>query len=168
MYQRVLRTREASDPRAGRRLAGVGAVLRQGTAAARVVRATRQGCMTPALGLNVLLAGKPRPQTKLQPAAARRSSVRAGRPPLRPRRRQLTRTARSDVSARTRFALAPLRGRFERLFNASEAYLRDTPPTRRESCAALVDESGVARIAPPSRSIRRRINATENRGVVTG
>ena len=29
-------------------------------------------------------------------------------------------------------------------------------------------ESGIARIAPPSQSFRRRINATENRGVLTG
>ena len=68
------------DPRTGRRLAGVGAVPREGTAAAEAVRAARQGCMTPALGLNVLLAGKPRLETKLQPAAARSRSVGAYRP----------------------------------------------------------------------------------------
>ena len=48
------------------------------------------------------------------------------------------------------------------------AYLRDTPPTRRESCAAVVVQSGVARIAPPPQWIRRRISATEIRNVPTG
>ena len=125
----ALGTVPARDPRAGGRLAGVGAVPRERTAAARVVRTTRQGCMTPALGLNVLLAGKPRPETKLHPAAARRSPVRAGRPPLLLRWRQLTGIGQvQGAPARTRSALAPLRWRFERLFNASDAYLRDTPP----------------------------------------
>ena len=48
------------------------------------------------------------------------------------------------------------------------AYLRATSPARHESCAAMVEQSGTSRIAPPSQSIRRRINATENRGVLTG
>ena len=47
------------------------------------------------------------------------------------------------------------------------AYLRDTPPTRRENSAALVAESGPSRTAPPSRPFRRRINVTKNIGVLT-
>ena len=66
-----------------------------------MVRTARQGCVTPALGLNVLLAGKPRPETKLQPAAARRSPVRAGRPPLvLPRRRQLSPIGQAEARRR--------------------------------------------------------------------
>ena len=117
----ALGTVPARDPRAERRLAGVGAVSCGGTAAARMVRAALQGCVTPASGLSVLLVGKPRPETKLQPAAARWSPVRAGRPPLvLRRRRQPTRKGPRWPSPATRSALAPLRGRFERLFNASD------------------------------------------------
>ena len=47
------------------------------------------------------------------------------------------------------------------------AYLRDTPPTRRENSAAPVAESGPSRTAPPSRPFRRRINVTKNIGVLT-
>ena len=69
----ALGTVPAGDARTGRGLACVGAVPRQRAVAARMMRTAHQGCITPALGRNVLLAGKPRPKTKLHPAVARRS-----------------------------------------------------------------------------------------------
>ena len=94
--------------------------------------------MTPTLGLNVLLAGKPRPETKLQPAAARRSPVRAARPPLLLRWPQLTgigeiRSCRTEPAPPSRRYGGGSNG----CSTQATAYLRDTPPTRRESCAAL-------------------------------
>ena len=78
----ALGTVPAGDARAGWGLACVGAVPRQRAAATGMVRAAHQGCIAPALGRNVLLAGKPRPKTKLHPAAARRSHRPRGPTPL--------------------------------------------------------------------------------------
>ncbi|MCY3792959.1 MAG: hypothetical protein OXG51_01120 [Gammaproteobacteria bacterium] len=74
----ALRAVPASDPRAPRRLAPVGAVPRQRAAAARVVRAPLKPCLAPCLGGNVPLAGKPRLVAKLH---RRRPG---GGPPRRP------------------------------------------------------------------------------------
>ena len=104
------------------------------TAADRIVRITRQGGMTPALGLNVLLSGKPRPEPKLHPAVAQRSHVRASRPPLllstasAYRDGQVRRVGTN--SRRLRAATVAVRTAVQRkrgLPSTSDAYLRDTP-----------------------------------------
>ena len=70
----ALRAVPASDACSERRLALVGAVPRQRAAAVRMVRAPLKPCLTPCLGDNVPLAGKPRLVAKLHrhlgPAAA--------------------------------------------------------------------------------------------------
>ena len=84
-----------------------------------------------------------------QGAAARRSPVRAGRPPFFLDGVSLSGSDRSEVR---RHEPAPPSRRYGGSSNGcstqATAYLRDTPPTRRESCAALMDESGFARICP--------------------
>ena len=89
--------------------------------------------MTPAAGINALLAGKPRPETKLQPAAARRNSVRGP-----------TSSPSSTVASLS--ASTP---------SKSEACQLGPAPPR-----AAVVESDVPRSLPPSQSIRARISST--------
>ena len=65
----------ASNLRAARGLARVGAVACQRTSAVRVIRAALKPCIAPRLGPNVFLAGEPRLVPKLQPAVARRGCL---------------------------------------------------------------------------------------------
>ena len=128
------------------------------------MRTARQGCITPALGRNVLLAGKPRPKTKLHPAVARRSYRPRG--PTSPflKRGQLTGPARRHEPA------PPPRRSVDGSNGCSTqatAYLRATPPPRRGNSATPANTTGPSRFASSRRPDQQGVNVGNDPGFLT-
>ncbi len=120
-----------------------------------MMRTARQGCITPALGRNVLLAGKPRPETKLHPAVA--SAEYRPRGPTSPflKRGQLT-----GPASRHEPAPPPRRsgGGSNGCSTQATAHLRATPPPRRGNSATPGETTPYTRFDNSSSRIAQALN----------
>ena len=180
----------ASDLCPARGLARVGTVACERTSPAGVVRTTIQPCSAPRLGLNVLLAGKPRLVAKLHrpwpggrlPARANSSLVGRGAESTATqlRRQAVTRWTRS-----TDRAPSPSQAEGRLYGPCGQALEKLALPHRLPTLAALAPTSSPlrqqrfmgkatppapagSRIAPSSQAIRLRNTPTNTRGDPTG
>ena len=174
----ALTTVPASDLRPARDLARVGAVACERTSPARVIRATLQPCSAPRLGLNVLLAGKPRLVAKLHRPWP------GGRLPARANSSLVARGAESTATPLRRQAVTMWTRPTDRAPSygaCGQALEKLTLPHRLPTLGALAPTSSPlrqqrfmgkatppapagSRIAPSSQAIRLRNTPTNTRG----
>ena len=143
----------ASDPCPARALARVGAVACQRTSPVGMIRTPLEGCRAPRLGLNVLLAGKPRLVAKLH-----RPWPGGVRPPAR---------ANSSVvptGGETTAALARRQAVTMGTHPPDRATTSSAPVTQRSLQQGTAPAPTGSRIASSSQEIRLRNRPTHSRG----